>query len=162
MWLLSMAAIYLEIVKCTTWSAHALPMASKEVLSKAPCISRNAPSAKILWPSADSILLTRSWSAVSLDLPLWYACYEPYSGFFFKGPILIDWSTSLVGWEHGNIVLRRKDVRFIDRNDLASSYNVHPDFGIKITLTLMPRLRYISQSQSKTSREDFNQCQWSR
>jgi hypothetical protein len=48
----------------------------------------------------------------------------------FKGPILIDWSTSL------SIVLRRKDVRLIGQNDLATSNDWHPGLGIKITLTL--------------------------
>jgi hypothetical protein len=66
-----------------------------------------------------------------VDLPLWYAYCVSISGKDFNGPAHTSESTSL------SIVFKKKDVRLMGLNDLASSYESRPGFGINITLTAL-------------------------
>jgi len=97
-------------------------------LLEAPSMSRNATREYSLMRNPLSILDTREWKAVSVDLPLRYACCASESRLGLM-VCLICMSISL------SRVFNKKEERLFGRKSFELVWEGLPAFGIKITLT---------------------------
>jgi len=97
-------------------------------LLKAPSMSRNAARENSLLRKPLSLLNTREWRVVSVDLPLRYACCASESRLGLMVS-LIWMSVSL------SRVFKKKEERLIGRKSFGLVWEGLPAFGIKITLT---------------------------
>jgi len=91
-------------------------------------MSRNAAREYSLLRKPISILYTKEWWAVSVDLPLRYACCASDSRL---------WSMISLIWVSISLsrVFNKKEERLIGRKSFGLVWEVLPAFGIKITLT---------------------------
>jgi len=106
-------------------SVRAPAIAVGVTLLKAPSISKNAAREYFLLWKPLSILDTREWRAVSVDLPLRYACCASESRL---------WSMVSLIWVSISLskVFNKKEERLIGRKSFGLVWEGLPAFGIKI------------------------------